>query len=135
MLQAQQLRVAQHPAHQLLVPLDACGRILPRDCTQRGLQDGQLRLCSEGWRWAQPRYLHPRRTISALKLLDAALQQLQCPPEADGEGLQPLLGSTGVSRDVQAVGREQGLQRGARGSLPEQLTRVGSALGTSRESQ
>lgn len=131
-LQAHQLRVAQHPAHQFLVPLDACGRILPRGCTQRGLQDRQLRLCHKGWRRAQPRYLHPCRTVSALKLLDAALQQLRCPPKAGGEGLQPLRGSTGVSGAVQAVGREQGLQRRITARAAD---RVGNALGTPCESQ
>lgn len=43
-LQEDQLRVAQHPAHQLLVPPDARGRILPRDGhgPQLGPRDGQL---------------------------------------------------------------------------------------------
>lgn len=44
-LQADQLRVAQHPAHQLLVPPDARGRILPRDGhgPQLGAWDEQIR--------------------------------------------------------------------------------------------
>lgn len=44
-LQADQLRVAQHPAHQLLVPPDAHGRILPRDGhgPQLGARDEQIR--------------------------------------------------------------------------------------------
>lgn len=47
-LQADQLRVAQHPAHQLLVPPDARGRVLPRDGhgPQLGARDEQIRAVS-----------------------------------------------------------------------------------------
>ena len=66
----------------------------PRLAAPGPARDGQPGLHPEGralWKALQPaRYLRPRQCIGVPQLLDAALQQLRCLPEAGREGMQFL---------------------------------------------